>query len=689
MATRVQNLQRLLAPKTIAVVGGSVAEEVIRQCRKIGFEGQLWPVNAKRSQLEGLACYPDIDSLPAAPDATFIAVPREPTLEIVAALARRGAAGAVCYASGFAEVDAEGLAMQNKLVASAGDMALVGPNCYGMLNYLDGSALWPDRQGGKRVERGVALITQSGNIGLNITMQQRNLPIAYMIAVGNKAQTDLHEYIDALLLDPRVTAIGLHIEGLSDVRAFSEVALRALQKGIPLVALKMGSSTIGAQLTASHTSSLAGSDTLYDALFKRMGIARVYDVSELIETLKLLHACGPLAGKDVLAMMCSGGDASMVADLGQLGDLHFPTINPASTRALHEVLGDMVALNNPLDYQTYIWGDQVALTACFDGMMQTPADISLLVLDYPRKDEVAIEGWDEVVGGYIAAHQRHGKPAMQVSTLPELMPAEVAEQLLTAGIAPMQGLREAVVAIRAAAEIGMRAMQLKIAPRAVQPVAPVRGTIQLECRSLDEPGAKAALAAHGLPVPASYLASSSERAQTAAQELGYPVVIKAVAPDLLHKTELGAVKLNLTNAHQVDQAVTDLQAHAQQFLVERMVPGALAELIVGVTRDAQFGLSLTIGAGGILVELMRDSVTLLLPTSREDILAGIKKLKCFTLLDGYRGKPKADLEAVVTAIEAIVSYADEQGDRLQELDVNPLLVMSDGAVAVDALIRLA
>jgi acyl-CoA synthetase (NDP forming) len=685
MATRLQNLQRLLAPKTIAVVGGSVAEEVIRQCRKVGFAGELWPVNAKRSHIEGLVCYPDIDSLPSAPDATFIAVPRDPTIEIVAALARRGAAGAVCYASGFAEVDAEGLALQNKLVAAAGDMALVGPNCYGMLNYLDGSALWPDRQGGKRVERGVALITQSGNIGLNITMQQRNLPIAYMIAVGNKAQTEMHEYIDALLLDPRVTAIGLHIEGLSDIHAFSEVALRALKKGIPLVALKMGSSTIGAQLTASHTSSLAGSDTLYDALFKRMGIARVYDVSELIETLKLLHACGPLAGKDVLAMMCSGGDASMVADLGQLCDLHFPTINPASTCALHGVLGEMVALNNPLDYQTYIWGDQPALTACFDGMMQTPADISLLVLDYPRKDDVAIEGWDEVVGAYIAAHQRHGKPAMQVSTLPELMPAEVAEQLLKAGIAPMQGLREAIVAIRAAAEIGMRAKQVNT----VQSVAQVRGAIQLDCQSLDEPSAKAALAAHGLPVPASYLVNSSEQAQIAAQELGYPVVIKAVAADLLHKTELGAVKLNLGNAEQVANAVTELQAHAQQFLVERMVPGALAELIVGVTRDAQFGLSLTVGAGGILVELIRDSVTLLLPTSREDILAGIKQLKCFKLLDGYRGKPKADLNAVVAAIEAIVSYANQQGDRLQELDVNPLLVMADGAVAVDALIRLA
>ena len=685
MATRLDKLQRLLAPKTIAVAGGSVAEEVIRQCRKIGFAGEIWPVNAKRSHIEGLRCYPDIESLPAAPDATFIAVPREPTIAIVKSLAQRGAAGAVCYASGFAEVDAAGLALQNTLVEAAGEMALVGPNCYGLLNYLDGAALWPDRQGGKRVARGVALITQSGNIGLNITMQQRSLPIAYMIAVGNKAQTEMHEYIEALLNDKRVTAIGLHIEGLNDIAAFSAVALRALQLGIPLVALKMGSSEKGAQLTASHTSSLAGSDTLYDALFARMGIARVYDVAELIETLKLLHACGPLAGRSVTAMMCSGGDASMVADLGQSFDLAFPALSAASETALHQVLGDMVTLNNPLDYQTYIWGDQPALTACFDAVMQTPADISLLVLDYPRRDDVAIEGWDEVVGAYIAAHARCGRPAIQISTLPELMPAEVAEQLLEAGIAPMQGLREAIVAIRAAAGIGQRAQQVQH----VLPVAPLRGQIQAACQSLDEPTAKAALAAHGLVVPASRLVHTPQQAQEAAQALGYPVVIKAVAPELLHKTELGAVKLNLTSDEQVWKAVAELQAHAQQFLVEKMVPGALSELIVGVTRDAQFGLSLTIGAGGILVELMRDAVTLLLPATREDIVAGIRQLKCFTLLNGYRGKPRADLAAVVNAIEAIIAYAGAEGERLQELDVNPLLVMADGAVAVDALIRLA
>jgi acyl-CoA synthetase (NDP forming) len=685
MASRLQKLQRMLAPKTIAVVGGSVAEEVVRQCRKIGFAGEIWPVNPRRTQVEGLPCYPDIASLPGAPDATFIAVPREPTIDIVDALAKRGASGVVCYASGFAEVDEEGKALQDKLVQCAGDMALVGPNCYGMLNYLDGLALWPDRQGGRRVERGVALITQSGNIGLNITMQQRNLPIAYMIAVGNKAQTEMHEYIDALLLDSRVTAIGLHIEGLSDIEAFSQSAMRALQKGIPLVALKMGSSAIGAQLTASHTSSLAGSDTLYDALFRRMGIARVQDVSELIETLKLLHACGPLAGTDVLAMMCSGGDASMVADLGQTCGLEFPSLSAQSRNALNDVLGDQVALNNPLDYQTYIWGDQPALTACFDAMMQTSADLSLLVLDYPKKDEVPIEGWDEVVGAYIDAHARHGKPAMQISTLPELMPSDVAEQLLAAGIAPMQGMREALCAIRAAAAIGRRAAQVG----AVQPVAACTGQVAALFHNLDEPTAKAALAQHGLQVPASRLVDSMAAAQDAAETLGYPVVIKAVGAELLHKTEVGAVKLNLKDSTEVATAMAQLQPLAQQFLVERMVPGVLAELIIGVTRDPQFGLSLTIGAGGILVELLRDAVTLLLPASRAQIVEALHALRCFKLLDGYRGKPKADIDAVVDAIEAIVAYAEAHRETLQELDVNPLMVLPSGAVAVDALIRLS
>ena len=204
-----QRLQRLFSPRHIAVFGGNAAAEVVRQCRKLGFSGNIWPVHPSRSEVAGLPCYPSVQSLPEAPDASFVAVPAHATVEVVRALAQRGSGGAICYASGFAEVGPAGAALQRDLVQAAGDMALVGPNCYGLLNYLDGVALWPDQHGGNRLERGVAIVTQSGNIGLNLTMQRRALPLAYLVTVGNKAGDSLDAIVATLLQDPRVSAIGL------------------------------------------------------------------------------------------------------------------------------------------------------------------------------------------------------------------------------------------------------------------------------------------------------------------------------------------------------------------------------------------------------------------------------------------------------------------------------------------------
>ena len=218
-------LRRLLNPRQIAVVGGEEAAEVLRQCRLMGFAGPLWPVHPTRETMAGLPCFRSVADLPEPPDAAFVGVPRAASVEVVADLAGRGAGGAVCYASGFAEAGGEGVDWQRRLVEAAGGMALIGPNCYGVLNYLDGAALWPDSHGGQRVDRGVAIVTQSGNIGLNLTMQRRGLPVAYLVSGGNLAVTGMHEIVEALLDDPRVTAIGLHIEGLADVAAFARVAV--------------------------------------------------------------------------------------------------------------------------------------------------------------------------------------------------------------------------------------------------------------------------------------------------------------------------------------------------------------------------------------------------------------------------------------------------------------------------------
>ena len=258
-------LRRLLAPRHLAVFGSELAAEVVKQSRLMGFDGEIWPVHPSRDELAGIRCLRSIADLPQPPDAAFVAVPADATIDVVAGLARIGAGGAVCYASGFAESGPRGVARQARLVQAAGGMALLGPNCYGLLNYLDGAALWPDGHGGRAVERGVAILTQSGNLGLNLTMQQRGLPIAYLVAGGNLAVSRLDELILALLDDDRVTAIGLHIEGLTDVAAFSRAAVQAHQRRIPLVALKSGSSEAGARVTMSHTSSLSGADDLYDA----------------------------------------------------------------------------------------------------------------------------------------------------------------------------------------------------------------------------------------------------------------------------------------------------------------------------------------------------------------------------------------------------------------------------------------
>ncbi|MCZ4316622.1 acetate--CoA ligase family protein [Comamonadaceae bacterium G21597-S1] len=719
MAPTSDGLRRLFAPRHVAVFGGAQAAEVVRQCKALGFAGAVWPVHPRHAEVEGLPCYPDVASLPEAPDASFIAVPREGTVEIVRQLAARGAGGVICYASGFAEVGGEGIKWQRRLVDAAGTMALVGPNCYGMLNYLDGVALWPDQHGGERVGRGVAIVSQSGNIALNLTMQRRNLPLACLVTVGNKAGVGIEAIVDALLQDERISAIGLHIEGLDDVAAFSQVALRALARGVPLVALKAGSSVLGASTTVSHTGSLAGPDALYDALFRRLGIARVPDPAALIETLKLLHVTGPLPGRRIVSASCSGGEASLVADLAQPRDLDMPAIPAPARQALHAALGDKVTLANPLDYHTYIWGDLAAQTACFAALLQCRFDMHLLVLDFPRADRCVSGAWQTTVDAFVAAHAVTGASCAVVASMPEGLPDGVARQLLERGIAPMQGLAECLDAIGHAAGIGaaharlaqlqpvqpvqpmqaaqpahaVQAVSTVLAAQDARPVPAAAGMPQaagVPFHDLDEVQAKQALAAWGLATARGMRVPASQAAQ-AASDLGFPVVVKAVSRTLVHKTEAGAVRLNLRSAAEVDAAVQAMAALSGQFLVERMAQGAVAEIIVGLRRDAQFGLALTLGAGGVLVELLQDAQTLLLPASRADICGALATLRCWPLLAGYRGRPAGDVEALLDAVQAILAYGQAQAGRLLELDVNPVLVLpqGQGVVAVDAFVRLA
>lgn len=682
--TSMNSLQRLLAPRSIAFVGGDAAAEAIRQCRDLGFTGEMWPIHPRRNTVAGIACYPDVAALPAVPDAALIAVPSAAAVDVVHALAARGAGGAVCYAAGFAEADETGGDLQARLVEAAGDMAVVGPNCIGVLNYLDGAALWPDQHGGTRVDRGIAVITQSGNIGQNLTMQQRGVPIARMVTIGNGAVTGIPELLEATLEDPRVSAIGLHLETVGDAAALSRAALAALRHGVPIVVLKSGSSELGARTNVSHTGSLAGSDTLCDALFARCGMARVHDISTFVETLKLLHVLGPLTGAEIASASCSGGEAALVADLAARHDVAMPALPSGPAARLRAVLGDAVTVSNPLDYHTFVWGDTESQTACFTALTGAGFDVTVLVLDIPSSAARTDEHWWSTLDAFVAAQRSTGASACVVSTLPEGLPAAARQRLLDAGIAPMQGTADCLAAIAAARDIGAT----QATAHEVAELDPAHQGGGCQPYLLDESAAKTALRETGLRVPAGMVATVDTAADVAT-EVGFPLVAKALSAAIAHKADVGGVALGLTDADQVTAAVTRMSGISDEFLLEPMVDGAVAELIIGVHRDPQFGLALTVGAGGGLVELVRDTATLLLPTTAAAIRTALSELRLWQVLTGARGGQAADVDAVVQAAVSAAEYARCHRETLVELDINPLLALpaGQGAVAVDAVAR--
>ncbi len=677
-----QELSRLLAPRSIAVFGGSWAERVVEQCQKMGFAGDVWPVHPSKDEVRGIRCYRSVAELPGAPDASFVAVNRNLAVETMGELARKGAGGAVCFAAGFKEAGPEGAKLQDELVAAAGDMPFLGPNCYGLINYVDGALLWPDQHGGERCERGVAILMQSGNIALNMTMVQRGMPIAYLAALGNQAKVGLSDMIAALAKTGRVTAIGLLIEGIDDIGKFAEAVAEARRLGVPVVALKAGRTEGGAALAMSHTGSLAGSDKVMDAYLRKLGVARVTSLTVLIETLKLLHVHGPLPGREIVSLSCSGGEALMMSDAAEGRTINFRPFSATDVGRIRPTTNPIVTISNPFDYHTFDWGRFDRLEATFTEVLKSRFDFGFIVMDIPRAGICNGDEWKAGIDAFVAAGKTTGARTAVLSTLVECMPEAYAKELMVRGVPPMMGMDETLSAIEAAAFLGEQRT-------AWQPLASA-ALGSTKARALDEWDAKQRLGKLGLEIPRGQLVLSADEAAKAAETIGFPVVVKIVSGTILHKTEAGGVKLNCRNAADVRAAVSSMSKLGDRFLVEAMVTDAVAELIVGVTRDSQLGPVVVVGAGGILVELLAETRTLLLPTSDTEIEAAIRSLRAFKLMEGFRGRPKGDLAAAIKAVAAIARFAEEHATTLVELDVNPLMVRPDGkgAVAADALIRM-
>jgi acyl-CoA synthetase (NDP forming) len=677
-------LERLLRPKSIAAIGGLQAGRVVEPCQLMGYQGEIWPVHPTKKEVHGLPAYPSVEDLPGSPDAAFIGVNRQLSIDVVKQLRARDCGGGVCFAAGFLEADEAGGELQAELIEAAGEMPLLGPNCYGYINYADGALLWPDQQGGKRLasgKSGVAIIAQSSNIAINFTMQKRGLPLAYVFTVGNQALVGISELALNLLEDPRVTTLGIYIEGFDSIQAFEALADKARVLNKPVLVYKVGKSEQAQVAAMSHTASLVGSHAVSSAFLERNGFGQVDSIPVFLETLKLLHHYGPLDGYRVSSMSCSGGEASIIADSAEKRKVYFPDLDEAQKAPLQQVLGPLVTVANPLDYHTFSWGNREVMQATYTAMAAIGFDMNYLILDFPHPVRCDDWEWHIAVDAFEAALKASSAKGAFVVGMAENIPEDYTDNYSERGIVSFYGIDEALQATEIAADIGTAWKKELPAPVMQLDEVGDRHT------TLDEAEAKRSLQQAGVPIPEGARVDSATAAQQLADRLGYPVVLKALG--IAHKTEHNAVRLNLNSHQAVAQAASELLKLGDELYLEAMKP-SVAELIVGVTRDPQFGLVLTIGSGGILVELLKDAKTLLIPASRNEIETAIAGLKSAPLLAGYRGRQAADIDAIVNVILAIQDYAISQASSLIELDVNPLLIgaRGEGVFAADALIVL-
>ena len=672
-------LDRFLNPKNVAVIGGGVwGKSIVFQLTKMGFSGRIFAIHPSEVDFCGCETYRNISDLPSLIDAAFVGVDRKATVDIISQLSQVNCGGAVCFASGYSEAVVElkdGHELQRALIDAAGRMPILGPNCYGIINYFDNFCLWPDQHGGQRVDSGVAIITQSSNIMINLTMQKRGLPIGYAVTAGNQAQLGLAELATNIVKDTRVTALGLYVEGLGSIRNFEKLVSLCDELGKPIVVIKIGKSE-HAQLSAvSHTASLAGNDKGASALMKRLGVARVNSLSEFIETLKVFHCHGRLSGSSVASVSCSGGEASLIADICNGSQLVFPKLTKEQTNGLSSALGAKVALANPLDYHTYIWGDAGKMAQTFISIMQDKnIDLGIIIVDFPRSDFCDPDAWNCVVEAAVLTKKAVKKPIALMSTLAENIEESVAKDLMTKNLIPLCGMDEGSAAIVAAST---QKSDLDIVNHPV-----ILPNNNKSACLLNEANSKRLLSEIGVDTPRNVVVKNRELLTNL--PLVFPVVIKALG--LAHKTENRGVRVGIKNIDELQVAFDEMGY--REYLIEEMIGEVLIELLVGIINDPAHGFVFTIASGGILTEILSDSESLVMPFTKSELTTALNNLKIAKIFSGYRGSEPINMVPLIENIFKLQEFVVKNCDELSELEINPFLITASRAVAVDALIKM-
>jgi acyl-CoA synthetase (NDP forming) len=671
--------------------------------QRVGYAGSVYFVTPSRPELFGQRTYPTLDAIADPIDAVFIAVPQAAVVDTVRAAALRGAGGAVVLSSGFGEAGPEGVRAQDELaaIAQAHQMAVCGPNCLGFLNFAGRAAAWGTTVPDHVAQGRVAAVVQSGSIGIALLNAGRDIGLSYLITSGNEAATSAADYIDYLVDDDDVRVVIGFFEQLRHPQRFVAAARRAAVLGKPVIVVKSGRSERGRQAVMAHTGAVAGSDDVCDAAFRAAGVIRVGSLDELVEMAAL---CSGLSvrpsARGVAVLSPSGGEIALALDIADAAGLELPPVSDGAPR-LKALLPDFAHISNPLDLTWAGLYDPTVARQCAETLAAEPG-VGMLVLlqDAPRglatQQAERYTSLVRAVGEGAAASRT---PLVVVSNLAvDFHPAfEAAAR--DAGAPCLRGTAEGLFAVsrfaRWATSVPTEA-EARSAPSASRARAFAEASRQWaerdKGRTPAEHEARALLATYGVDGPRERLVQDADQAVAAAREIGYPVVLKAMVGGVVHKTELGLVRVGLRSDDELRmeaRAMLERAGAAGGLLLGLLVQEMLrpiAELLVGGRVDPDFGPIIVVGGGGMLVELYKDAAVRLAPVSDEAAREMIRETRAATLLGGWRGRPAGDASAAAHAVARLSEFVADFRDEIAEVEINPLAVFERGVTALDCLI---
>lgn len=695
-------MRRLIAPESVAVVGVSERPNAFgsRTAANLkDFDGRLYQVNARYSELYGRPCYPNFAALPEVPDCVVIATPREAVEPIARECAAVGVGAILVLAAGFAETaKPEHVALQERLVAVArgANMRMVGPNTIGIVNYAIGAGLtfsaMPDRRPLR--PNAIGIVSQSGSLGFSLSQAvERGVSVSHVLTAGNSADVDVADHVAYLAQDPHCGAITCLFEGMADPTRMLRAATLCWEADKPLVMYKIATGQEGARAAMSHTGSLAGSEQAYAAAFARAGVVQVDKLEALVETASFLAKAGRPKATGAVVIATSGGATIIAADKAELHGVALSQPGPDAAAVLAREVPEYGSTRNPCDVTAQVISSSETLAACAGALLVDPA-YGVMVTSHAYAYESATSRLPvfsraaaetgKIVCNVWAPEWLGGPGSVETESDPHLALFHSMDRCF-ATIAAWHR-RDA---LRRADRTGER--------RYSEPAEKTRMEALLAAApaaALTEREAKVVMALYGIPVVEDRLVRRAIDASAAAKAIGYPVVLKGESPDILHKTEAGLVKLSLQGAAEVERAYEEIVEAVDRIeprpgfrgvIVQPMIPKGV-EVMVGARHDPQFGPLVVVGLGGVLVEVLRDTALSLAPVGRSEAEALLRSLKGAALLDGFRGAPAVDIPRLAEIVCRFSELAADAGDRIAEMEINPLICAGDRIVAADALI---